>query len=139
MRTEGRNQVATDHFGFTKLVVGDLEAAADFYTSVCGLTEMARVDAEIEGRPISEIMFNATGDGAATFVLLTFNDEPTPRTGEVILGFITKDVDAFVARALAAGGTIAQNAERQPQHGVKVAFVRDPEGHLIEVVELLEP
>jgi len=130
--------VATDHFGFTKLVVGDLEAAADFYTSVCELTEMARVDAEIEGRPISEIMFNATGQGAATFVLLTYNGEPTPKAGEVIIGFVTTDVDAFVSRVEAAGGKVAQQAVRQPEHGVKVAFVRDPEGHLIEVVELLQ-
>jgi predicted enzyme related to lactoylglutathione lyase len=130
--------MATDHFGFTKLVVGDLEKSAAFYKSVCELTEMARVDAAIEGRPISEIMFNATGQGAATFVLLTYKDAPTPRAGEVILGFITQDVDAFVARARAAGGSVAQEAMRQPEHGVKVAFVRDVEGHLIEVVELLK-
>lgn len=131
--------MATDHFGFTKLVVGDLEKSADFYTFVCELTEMARVDAAIEGRPISEIMFNATGQGAATFVLLTYSGEPAPKAGEVILGFITADVDAFVSRVEAAGGSVAQQAVRQPEHGVKVAFVRDPEGHLIEVVELLQP
>lgn len=130
--------MAADHFGFTKLVVGDLETAADFYTSVCELTEMARVDAEIEGRPISEIMFNATGEGAATFVLLAYNGAPAPKAGEVILGFITTDVDAFVSRVVAAGGKVAQPAVRQPEHGVKVAFVRDPEDHLIEVVELLQ-
>ena len=131
--------MAADHFGFTKLVVGNLEAAADFYTSVCGLTEMARVDAAIEGQPISEIMFNATGEGAATFVLLTYAGQPAPKAGELILGFVTKDIDAFVSRAEAAGGKIAQAAVRQPEHGVKVAFVRDPEGHLIEAVELLQP
>lgn len=130
--------MAIDHFGFTKLIVGDLEAAADFYTSVCELTELARVDAEIEGRPISEILFNATGKGAATLVLLTYNGQASPAAGEVILGFITKDIDAFVSRVVAAGGRVTQQVARQPQHGVKVAFVRDPEGHLIEVVELLE-
>jgi predicted enzyme related to lactoylglutathione lyase len=130
--------VATDHFGFTKLVVGDLERSADFYTFVCELSEMARVDATIEGRPISEIMFNATGEGAATFTPLAYNGEPAPKAGEVILGLITKDVDAFVSRVEAAGGKVAQPAERQPEHGVKAAFVRDLEGHLIEVVELIQ-
>jgi catechol 2,3-dioxygenase-like lactoylglutathione lyase family enzyme len=129
--------MATDHFGFTKLIVGDLERSADFYTSVCELTELARVDAAIEGRRISEIMFNATGQGGATFVLLTYRDTPKPSSNEVILGFITKNVHAFVERAKAAGGSVAQEVESQPQHGVKVAFVRDVEGHLIEVVELL--
>jgi len=129
--------MATDHFGFAKLIVGDLERSAAFYLSVCELTEMARVDATIEGRAISEIMFNATGQGAATFVLLAYRDTPAPKSGELILGFITKDIDAFVTRALAAGGSVVQMAVAQPEHGVKVAFVRDIEGHLIEVVELL--
>jgi len=131
--------MTTNHFGFTKLVVGDLEAAADFYTSVCELTEMARIDSAIEGRPISEIMFNTTGEGAATFVLLTYNGAPAPKAGELILGFITKDIDAFASRVVAAGGRVAEQATPRPQHGVKVAFVRDPEGHLIEVVEPLQP
>jgi catechol 2,3-dioxygenase-like lactoylglutathione lyase family enzyme len=133
------NIVTTDHFGFTKLVVGDLEAAADFYTSVCGLTELTRVDATIEGRPISEILFKATAEGAATFVLLTYKDQPACGAGDVILGFVTEDLDAFVSRVEAAGGKIAQRAERQPEHGVKVAFVRDPEDHLIEVIERIRP
>lgn len=109
--------MATDHFGFTKLVVGDLEAAANFYTSVCELTEMARVDAEIEGKPISEIMFNATGEGAATFVLLTYNGEPVPKAGEVILGFITTDVDQFVSRVKFAGARSPNRRSGSPSMG----------------------
>lgn len=127
-----------DHFGFTKLLVSDLDKTAAFYQKVCGLTELARVDDAIEGRRISEIMFNATGEGAATFVLLKFHDVPRPVEGEVILGFMTRDLAAFLERARAAGGTVAEDIRVQPEHGVKVAFVRDPENHLIEVVELLQ-
>lgn len=127
-----------DHFGFTKLLVDDLEATATFYKSVCGLTELARVDSEIEGRPIREIMFNATGQGAATFVLLNFVGAPKPHNDEVIIGFQTSDVEAFVQRAVAAGGSIAEDVKSMPEHGVKVGFVRDVEGHLIEVVEMLQ-
>lgn len=126
-----------DHFGFTKLLVDDLEATATFYKSVCGLTELARVESVIAGRPISEIMFNATGQGAATFVLLKFVGSPKPHNDEVILGFQTADVLAFVQRVVAAGGTIVEEVKDMPEHGVKVGFVRDIEGHLIEVVELL--
>ncbi len=127
-----------DHFGFTKLLVDDLEATATFYKSVCGLTELARVDSEIAGRPIREIMFNATGQGAATFVLLNFVGAPKPHNDEVIIGFQTSDVEAFVQRAVAAGGSIAEDVKAMPEHGVKVGFVRDIEGHLIEVVEMLQ-
>jgi lactoylglutathione lyase len=124
------------HFGFTKLLVNDLALCAAFYTAVCGLTELARVDSEIEGRPIREIMYHPTEDGGATFVLLQFMDRPGAG-GDVILGFQTEDVASFVERALAAGGTLADPIKSLPEHGVKVAFVRDVEGHLLEVVELL--
>lgn len=126
-----------DHFGFTKLVVHDLERSAAFYKAVCGITEQGRVDAKIEGRRIREIMFNATAQGGGTFVLLTFPDEPAVPPSEVILGFITKDLKGFIDRVRKAGGTVTQDMASQPEHGVKVAFVRDIEGHLIEVVELL--
>ncbi|SNS74798.1 Catechol 2,3-dioxygenase [Sphingomonas laterariae] len=127
------------HFGFTKLLVHDLEKIGDFYKQVCGLTELYRVESEIAGRPISEILFNATGVGAATFVLLKFGGAPKPTNDEVILGFITPDVVAFVERAVAAGGKIVQEVREQREHGVKVGFVTDVEGHLIEVVEMLQP
>jgi lactoylglutathione lyase len=129
--------VAGEHFGFTKLVVADLEASARFYTDVFGVKEHARVRAEIAGRGIDEIMFDATNAGGATFVLLHFDGQDSPSSDEVILGFICPDVDDIVERATAAGGGVAQAPMVQPEHGVKVGFVTDNEGHLIEVVELL--
>jgi catechol 2,3-dioxygenase-like lactoylglutathione lyase family enzyme len=130
--------VAAENFNFTKLVVGDLEKAAAFYTSVCGLSEQVRIDAEIEGRAMSEILFHPTAPGGGTFVLLAFHDTPKPASGELILGFVTPNLGAFVERARAAGGTVVQDIRFQPEHGVSVAFVRDIEGHLIEVVQVLE-
>ena len=124
-------------FNFTKLLVDDLERTADFYKTVCGLTEQQRVQSSITGRAISEIIFNPPYQGAATFVLLKFVDAPKPTNDEVILGFITDDVDAFMQRAEAAGGKVQTAPVAQPEHGVKVGFCTDVEGHLIEVVELL--
>jgi lactoylglutathione lyase len=125
-------------FGFTKLLVDDLEATAAFYKSVCGLTETGRVDAVIAGRKISEILFAPTNQGGATFVLLKFLDAPKPTNDEVILGFMTEDLDAFVERVKAAGGGVSEAPHDTPEHGVRVAFVTDVEGHLIEVVQLLK-
>ena len=124
-------------FGFTKLVVADLEKSTAFYKSVCGLVEQARVDDKIAGRAISEILFNPATPGGATFVLLAYPDAPKPASGEVILGFATDDVDAFVARVRAAGGAVAEEAASRPDHGVRVAIVKDIEGHLIEAVQML--
>jgi predicted enzyme related to lactoylglutathione lyase len=124
-------------FGFTKLVVADLDKAAAFYTSVCGLTEQARVEDRLGGRAIVEIIFAPAYQGGASFVLLTYPDTPKPASGEVILGFATPDVDAFVGRVMAGGGAVVDPAVSRPEHGVKVAIVKDPEGHLIEVVQML--
>ncbi len=129
--------MSTSHFGFTKLVVADLDAAAAFYTTVFAFTETARVSSEIAGRPIDEIMYAATAVGGATFVLLQFTDQPTPAQGEVILGFVVSEIDALVERAVAAGGAIAQVPTDRVEHGMRVGFLTDPEGHLIEVVERL--
>ena len=121
--------------GIAIIMVADLDTAAAFYATVFGLAETARVSAEIAGRPIDEIMYGATGAGGATFVLLRFADQPTPAHDEVILGFIVAGIDALVERAVAAGGAIAQAPTDMVEHGMRVGFITDPEGHLIELVE----
>jgi lactoylglutathione lyase len=126
-----------NQFSFTKLLVDDLERCAVFYKEVCGLVETGRVESEINGRAISEILFAPTSEGGATFVLLKFAGSPRPHNDEVITGFITDDVDAFCVRVEGAGGRVTQSAKAMPEHGVRVAFVEDVEGHLIEVVQLL--
>jgi predicted enzyme related to lactoylglutathione lyase len=125
------------HFGCTKLIVADLEKACTFYKLVFGLTEHNRVNATIEGRPISEIMFNATAPGGATFVLLAYTDTPRPAQSEAITLFITPDLSDLLQKVRAAGGRVVDDIRDMPEHGVKVAFARDIEGHLIEVVQLL--
>jgi len=124
-------------FGFSKLVVGDLERCGAFYRSVCGLVESGRYEAEIGGRPVREILFRPTSPGGASLVLLAYVDAPQPAAGEAILGFSTADLDAFVARALAAGGSLFREARSMDDLKVRVAFVRDVEGHLLEVVQPL--
>jgi predicted enzyme related to lactoylglutathione lyase len=132
---EGMAQKA--HFGFTKLIVQDLDKTAQFYKHVCGLDEWTRVSAAVNDRAIDEILFQPTAEGGATLVLWKWRDRETLVTDEVILGFQTPDVAAFVARVEAAGGKVVQSIKDMPEHGVRVAFVSDPEDHLIEVVELL--
>jgi lactoylglutathione lyase len=127
-----------EQFGFTKLVVSDLDASLAFYSSVFGLTEANRVTADIGGRHIDEIMLNPTAPGGPSLVLLRFDDRKQPATGELILGFVSDDVQALVDRAVAAGGTLIEPVRSMPEHGVNVGFVTDPEGHLLELVELLK-
>jgi catechol 2,3-dioxygenase-like lactoylglutathione lyase family enzyme len=117
-------------FMFTKLVVHDLERAVQFYTSVFGLVEMHRLDAEIVGRAVSEVVFMPTSDGGPMFVLLRYLDAAGPVVGEQILGFSTLDLDALVERVDRAGGKLL---ERKAAGGFEHAFVADPEGHLLQI------
>jgi lactoylglutathione lyase len=127
----------TDHFGFTKLLVADLEVSARFYKAVFGLEEHGRVQSEIADRKIAEIIFKPDAPGASGFVLLHFDGITSPSSDEVILGFITDDLSQLVSRVKGAGGTVIVPPRTQPEHGIIVAFVNDNEGHLIEVVEML--
>ncbi|MDD3797578.1 MAG: VOC family protein [Novosphingobium sp.] len=121
-------------FMFTKLVVKDLARAVDFYSAVIGLVEMNRVEAEIAGRKVSEVVFMPTYPGGPMFILAQFHDMEKPSNDELILGFATKDIDAAVERAVKAGGGVAEPAHEIPgAGGMKVAFVTDPEGHLVQL------
>lgn len=59
-------------------------------------------------------------------------------SGEGAVGFIfqTSDIDALAKRVAAAGGTVVrQPSDGKATGGVRVAFVRDPDGARIEVIQ----
>jgi len=126
-----------EHFGFTKLVVADLEASAAFYAQVFGLREQYRVKDDIGGRAMEEILFESAEPGGATFVLLHFTDTSEPAAGSVIAGFLTDEIDDVFTRAVAAGATVVDPAHDAPEHGVRVGFLADLDGHLLEVCQRL--
>jgi len=132
------SSTAKSTFNFTKLVVGDLEKSHAFYTEVCGLEEHVRINSSLKGEPFVEIMYKAQYPGGPTFVLLQYLNLPAPAPGEIILGFITPDINAFIARAEKAGGKLLQAIKTNEEHRVKVGFVSDAEGRVIEVVEQLQ-
>ncbi|MCB2068055.1 MAG: VOC family protein [Erythrobacter sp.] len=124
-------------FMFTKLIVGDLEQAAAFYGAAFGLVEMHRVEAQIEGRALAEVVYQPTYQGGPLFILGQYLDAEAPAGGEVILGFASGDVDACLARVEAAGGRVVENPANLPAGVPRYAFVRDPEGHLVQVSQRL--
>jgi predicted enzyme related to lactoylglutathione lyase len=124
-------------FVFTKLVVGDLDKCATFYEAVCGLSQQARIDAVVDGRDITEIVYAPTNKGGANFVLFAYHDSPKPKRDETIIGFSTDDIEGFAARIRAHGGEVYQGPDDRPEHGLKVAFARDIEGHVIELIQPL--
>lgn len=125
-------------FSFTKLVVDDLEAMADYYTRVYGLRVIQRVREDIGEEAIDERILGA-GDEMApgSLILLRFVDRPPPPAGEVLLGFTTDDLPALLDSVVAAGGRIHVEMREMPELKLRVAFATDPEGHLAELVQML--
>jgi len=128
-------------FGFTKLVVDDEEKLAVYYQEVYGLSPAQRLqgDAGGVGEPFREIILGPGGELSLdeSLVLFKFVDRAAPRDQESILGFITEDLDALIERIQANGGSLAGPLRSMPEHGVRVVFSTDPEGHLCENVELI--
>jgi lactoylglutathione lyase len=124
---------------FTKAIVADLPAMAEFYKSVFGLKEVMRVQDAIAGQAIDEVILSASGqmEPSSSFVLLKFVDQAPPKSSDSILGFITSDLDDLLQRLQGAGGTIAQETRTMAELGLRVAFAKDPEGRLLELVQML--
>ena len=128
------------HFSFTKLVVHDLEAMSAYYQRVYDLKEFDRVQADIAGEGIDEIMLGVeSAYGPGSIILLRFVDRPAPRPGAVILGFQTDDLDALVERTLEHGGSLHSGISQSDVAPVRVAFTVDPEGNLTECVQMVAP
>ncbi|MBW2423177.1 MAG: VOC family protein [Deltaproteobacteria bacterium] len=126
-------------FVFTKLVVDDVDAMADYYCTVFGLHRGTRdrFDDGVGGEPIDEIALTAKpGEKYGALTLLKFTQRPAVKEDETILGFTTPDLSTLLERVQRAGGDILGPIKEYPDHGIRVAFARDPEGHLNELVEL---
>lgn len=127
-------------FGFTKLIVNDEEAQAEYYHQVYGLNKLHRVanDQSAAGGAFREVIMGP-GDAVSSesLVMFKFLDRPAPRDQEVILGFVTEDLDALAERVVAHGGKLTGSIKSMPEHSVRVLFTTDPEGRLCENVEML--
>ena len=122
-------------FTFTKRVVANLDEAVRFYRQACGFNEQTEVRATVGGRGIVEIVLKSSSLAAPPLVLISVSDAPQMVHGDSILAFYTSDLEAFVQRICDAGGSIVQTAESLPKLGVRLAYLRDSGGHLIEVLQ----
>ncbi len=128
-----------DHVG---LAVADLQAAASWFCDVFGLVPelTLRVDAldlsiemlvhpvhgyrlELLHRPGSQAGRKPGTPGEAAL-----------REGYGHMAFDVTDVDRAYSRALARGARPVMPPRPSPEPGVRMAFVADPEGNLIELL-----
>jgi lactoylglutathione lyase len=123
-------------FLHTMLRVGDLQRSVDFYSRAFGMKEIRRRDVPAGKYTLAFVGFGEEEDN--TLIELTYNYgvekyELGGAFGHLAVG--VPDVAAACEQAAAAGGTITRPAG-PVQHGTTIiAFVKDPDGYSIELVQ----
>ncbi|MGH8584195.1 MAG: lactoylglutathione lyase [Gammaproteobacteria bacterium] len=124
----------------TMLRVGDLDRSLDFYTTVLGMRLLRRAEYP-EGR--FTLAFVGYGPETETAVLeLTYNwgttrYEPGSAYGHVAIG--VDDVYAACAAIKERGGKIVRAAGPMQGGSTVIAFVEDPDGYKIELLQDPQP
>jgi lactoylglutathione lyase len=130
--------IALDHAG---LSVADLDAACAFYAGALGFE--VELPFELPGGIRGVMLRLASGGRLELFERPDSAPGLTPATpiealatrgyGHFAVG--SPDIDAVYARALDAGAEEKVSPRPSPEPGVRFAFVADPEGNLVELVE----
>ena len=116
----------------TGIVVRDLDAAQRFYEAVFGLKETNRV--RVDTLQLDEVILATPGGGAA-IVLLRYDDGRSHVEVGQKLVFAAASPAEIADAATDAGGKVLFPATHMPDFGATIAFVQDPDGHAIEVLD----
>jgi lactoylglutathione lyase len=129
-----------DHVG---LSVGDLDAAREFYSRAFGFAR--QLEFELVPHPIRGLMLRHESgmrlelferSGSAGGIQGASPIEALATRGYGHFAFAAPNIDSVFARALEAGASAVLEPARSPEPGVRFAFLADPEGNLVELVEL---
>jgi catechol 2,3-dioxygenase-like lactoylglutathione lyase family enzyme len=122
-------------FACAKLIVGDIAALEAFYTAALGLEVLVRLNVDEGDAPLQELFFAMPGGAKPDFALIKYTDRPVPPPGEALLTFMVADIEATIAAVEAHGGRNLTGAIEAPQWAMRLAFVADPGGHQIELMQ----
>ena len=126
-------------FGYTILYVRDVGLALDFYERAFGqrrrLLHESGQYAELE-TGATTLAFASHELAAESLPRDVGRAEPVPAGGRsrdrFEVCFVTEDVEGAFARAIEAGGEATSEPQVKPW-GQRAAYVRDPDGTLIEI------
>jgi glyoxylase I family protein len=131
--------VGLDHAG---LSVADLDAAVAFYGAAFGFAPEFPFELGVDG--IRGIMLRLESGGRLELFERT-GAEPGLTPESPIAALATRgyghvavsapDIDLIYTRALEAGAAERVSPRPSPEPGVRFAFLPDPEGNLVELVE----
>lgn len=120
----------------TMLRVGNLQRSIDFYTQIMGMQLLRTTD-----RPAQQYSLAFVGYGPETehaVIELTYNygvNEYELGNAYGHIAISVDDVAATCAKITAAGGTITRPAGPVQGGTTIIAFVLDPDGYKIELIE----
>ena len=130
--------MSTLAFAFTKIVVSDLDASERFYRDAIGLKVVTRLTAPDGDYAQEESVLSVSGGTEANQLLLVrYLNRPAPAPGEAWTGFAVTDIDATVAAAEGMGAKVVIPIKHVPAHGLKAGIIADPEGHMIELIQMM--
>lgn len=122
-------------FAYTILYVQDVERTVAFYENGFGFTRKFVTPDQDYG----ELLVGETTLAFASVTLAQSNLSEGFTESKLInkpfgieIGFTTDDVEATVEKAITAGATLVEKSKTKPW-GQTVAYLRDPDGFLIEV------
>ena len=126
-------------FLHTMLRVGDLQRSIDFYTKVLGMQLLRR--SENPEYKYSLAFVGYEGNPAQDEIELTYNHgtdsyDLGSAYGHIALG--VPDAYAAVDKIKAAGGNVTREAGPVKGGKTVIAFVTDPDGYKIELIERAE-
>lgn len=112
----------------TFLYTRDLAATAQFYEEALGLP-LVRDQGDCRIYRVS----------ADAFLGFCRRDTAPEEPQGIIITMVTDDVDGWYARLRARGVTFEQPPQANPQYRIYHCFLRDPNGHLIEIQRFDDP
>jgi lactoylglutathione lyase len=118
------------------LRVGDLQKSIDFYTRVMGMQLLRTTDRPEQQYSLAFVGYG--GNPGQAEIELTYNYgveryELGTAFGHVAIA--VADAAATCARVKAAGGTVTREAGPVKGGSTVIAFVQDPDGYKIELIE----
>jgi len=120
----------------TMLRVGDLQRSIDFYTKVMGMQLLRTTDRPDQKYSLAFVGYGDESQGAV--LELTYNYGVSSYdlgAGFGHLAIAVRDAAASCERIRACGGTVTREAGPVKGGTTVIAFVQDPDGYKIELIE----
>jgi len=105
-----------------------------FYCDAMGLSVRTRIAVDQPAYVIRETVLEVAGS-ATLLNLVQHLDRPCPVPGESVIRLTVSDIVAVIAACVQAGGEVKTPATEVPEHKLKVAYIADPEGHMLELLQ----